>query len=154
MKPQIEDRLLLFLGCVVVSTKRNHQAIDLVGDQGSQPRAEVMPRPDVLDFDGFVLRRGAANSRAPVGRRARGLIPRGRLKSRGFDFQRGTRGVKKKGAAVLCVQIFGLVGACCGLGKMVLAAVGMREETAREFFGARPACQALSWWFITSIGDT
>ncbi|CAJ1419082.1 unnamed protein product [Effrenium voratum] len=26
----------------------------------------VMPRPDVLDFDGFVLRRGAANSRAVV----------------------------------------------------------------------------------------
>ncbi len=27
--------------------------------------SQVMPRPDVLDFDGFVLRRGAAN-RAPV----------------------------------------------------------------------------------------
>ena len=33
----------------------------VVKASGCEKQLQVMPRPDILDFDGFVLRRGAAN---------------------------------------------------------------------------------------------
>jgi hypothetical protein len=56
----------------------------VVKASGCDPTSlQVMPRPDILDFDGFVLRRGAANRGGPVRAPALGGRPWGCSKIHG-----------------------------------------------------------------------